>query len=300
MSSLARRLRDLGPLHGARARVAAFLAHDPARLAFLSLGEIAAEAHVGKATVSRFVHDLGYADFNEMRGELRRDLYGESVSPARRHTASGSARDGAQIEAIDAERVRPLLERHAERASTNVRDTLEAVDAEDVAALCRDLVAADRVWVYGQRLSHGVAFNLALHLQQLLPEVRLIGGTGGTTPDEVSDIRATDHALIVAHARAGSDKLALVRYLATHGVAFSLLTDLGDDAELVAGARHVLRSLTRGSGSFNDYTSSVSLAQALVATLEATAPTARSRLVQVESTLHAFSAFALEAKGGPP
>lgn len=300
MSSLARRLRDLGPLHGARARVAAFLAHDPARLAFLSLGEIAAEAHVGKATVSRFVHDLGYADFSEMRSQLRRDLYGESTSPAKRHAASGSASDDTRIDQIDAARVAPLLERHAERASANVQATLADVDAEEVAALCRDLVAAQRVWVYGQRLSYGVAFNLALHLQQLLPDVRLVGGTGGTTPDEVSDVRSGDHVLIVAHARAGSDKAALARYLGTHGVAFSLLTDLADDAELVAGARQVLRSRTRGSGSFNDYTSSVSLAQALVAALEATAPTARSRLVQVESTLHAFAAFASEAKGGSP
>lgn len=300
MRSLARRLRDLGPLRGARARVAAFLSRDPARLAFLSLGEIAAEAHVGKATVSRFVQDLGYADFSEMRGELRRDLYGESVSPARRHAASESTRDDARMDAIDAARVAPLLERHAERARANVQATLAAVDADEVAALCCDLVAAHRVWVYGQRLSYGVAFNLALHLQQLLPDVRLVDGAGGTTPDEVSDVRATDHVLIVAHARAGSDKVALARYLGTHGVAFSLLTDLGDDAELVVGAQHVLRSSTRGSGSFNDYTSSVSLAQALVATLEATAPTARSRLVQVESTLHAFAAFAPEAKGGPP
>ncbi|MCA1792259.1 MAG: SIS domain-containing protein, partial [Thioalkalivibrio sp.] len=200
----------------------------------------------------------------------------------------------------DGVRVAPLINRYVERSQANMRATLVNIDPELMAALCRVLVAAHRVWVYGQRLSFGVAFNLALHLQQLLPDVRLVDGAGGTTPDQVSQIRTTDHVVIVAHARTASDKLSLARHLGSNGVAYSLITDLGNDAELVRGASFVLRSRTRGSGSFNDFTASVALAQVLVATLEAAAPTARSRLVQVESTLHAFAAFAIESKGGHP
>lgn len=297
MASLTRRLRDIGPVHGARARVAAYMSQEPARLAFLSLAQIASEAHVGKATVSRFVQNLGYANFAELRDELREELYPPSASPARRHAAGRSRHrnDGPPPKRADVARI---LDRHAARSSRNLRTSVSRAAAEEVASLCADLIAARRVWVFGQRFSYGIAFNLVLHLRQLLPDVALLGGEGGTAADSTSSVGPDDHVLIVVHARPGRDKVPLARFLTAQGVAYSLLTDLPHDAPIVRGARRVLRTRTDGSGAFHDYSSTLSLAQALVAVLETTAPTARSRLLQVESTLHAFDAFAPEPEGG--
>lgn len=288
MITVVERMRRIGPFKGAQARLAEFLEREYAQVPFQSLGEIAEASGVGKATVSRFVQRMGYGDFSELKDELRAELYARAVSPVARHAWTRETAD-----------VRAVLEEQRTHCLADVEATLAALDPAAVATLCADLARAARVWVYGQRFSHGIAFNLALHLRQLLPDARIVDGGAGTVADGFSGVTSADHVVIVAHTRIGRDKLALARYLAERGVPYSLLTDLPDGADaFTSRARTVLRARTSGVGAFRDYAASLALVHALVAALEVAAPTARSRLTDAEIALASLDAFANTTPGG--
>lgn len=288
MITIVERMRRAGPFRGAQGRLAEFLEREYPQVPFQSLGEIAHASGVGKATVSRFVQRMGYGDFSELKDELRDELYARAVSPAARHARTRETAD-----------VRAVLERQRAGCLADVEATLAALDPASVATLCADLARAARVWIYGQRFSYGIAFNLALHLRQLLPDARIVDGGAGTVADGFSGVTSADHVVIVAHARIGRDKRPLARYLAERGVPYSLLTDLPEGSDdFVSRARTVLRARTAGVGAFHDYAASLALVHALVAALEVAAPTARSRLTDAELALNAFDAFARSSPGG--
>ena len=288
MITIVERMRRAGPLKGARGRLAEFLEREYAQVPFQSLGEIAHASGVGKATVSRFVQRMGYGDFGELKDQLRDELYVRDVSPVARHART---RDTADVRAV--------LDEQRAACVGDVEATLAALDPAAVATLCTDLARAARVWVFGQRFSYGIAFNLALHLRQLLPDARIVDGSAGTVADGFSGVTSADHVVIVAHARIGRDKLPLTRYLADRGVPYSLLTDLPEGAgDVTSRARTVLRARTAGVGAFHDYAASLALVHALVAALELAAPTARSRLTDAELALTSFDVFAHAGPGG--
>jgi DNA-binding MurR/RpiR family transcriptional regulator len=267
---------------GPQGRLAAFIEREYAKIPFMSVAEIAAACGVGKATVSRFVQRLGYESFRTFKEELQDEIYVKAVSPAARHAAGRRTAD-----------VQAILEWHRERSLANVRSTLDELDAGTVAQLCSDLFQAGRVYVYGLRLSYGLAFNLGLYLQQLLPDVRTVDGAGGTVADTFGGALPSDHVLIVAQKRVGREKVVLAQFLAERGVPFSVLTDLdGTDNPLTRQARHVLRARTEGVGAFNSYVATQALVHAVVAALEVVVPTARSRLTSAEAALGWFSTFA--------
>ena len=288
--TIVHRMRDARPFRGAQARLASYLEREYAQVPFVSMGDIATACEVGKATVSRFVQRLGYEDFGQMKEELRAELYASPTSPVERHAKSVRPGD-----------VRTVLAEHRAQELANVDATLDAIDSEVVSRFCADLARANRVHVFGQRFSYGVGFNLALLLQQLLPDVRVVDGAAGTLADAVSGFAPADHVILVAHKRVASVKDRLATLLAERSIPFSLITDLppGSRSGSFRHARHVLHARTEGVGAFNTYVSTMAVAHAVAAALEQVSPTARHRLTESELALSQFDVFGTPAaKGG--
>ncbi|HKI58483.1 MAG TPA: MurR/RpiR family transcriptional regulator [Trueperaceae bacterium] len=283
---LVTRIRDARPLPTTQERVARYLEVSYAAVPFHTADQIALAAGASKATVVRFVRRLGYEGIHELRAQLRNALYGIGDSPA--------SRFDRRQEGVD---LRTQLNRLGRQEARNIKRTVDLLDVGELQGLCTDLIRADTVWVFGQRFSHGIAFNLGLLLSQLLPRVQTVSGEGGALPDRLGAMRADDHLIIVAHRRVGAVKIALSEYARDRGTPYSVLTDLQDDVGgLVANAAHALRSVTDTAGAFNSYAASLVLAHAIAAVLERAAPTAPSRLTQAEVALQRFGSFAGEGR----
>lgn len=273
------KLQELTDLSHALQQVANFIELHYYDVPFMTVEQIAEGSRTSKATVVRLLQRLGYESFAELRDELRTDLY--QGSPAvRLHEVSAYAPHD----------VSHILNNYKAQERRNLSLTLDTIDPSVVASLCGALIAAERVWVYGQRFSYGFAFNLGLFLSQLLPNVTTVSGTGGTSADTFAHTAPADHVLIVAHKRIGAEKGMVVDYLTSRGVPFSVLTDFPDNPKF-KDAKHILRAFTDAVGVFNCYASTYLLIQAIASTLELTAPSASSRLADAEIALQRFKSF---------
>lgn len=277
------RIKDLDNLAKAQERVVDFFSLSYAELPFLSTTEIAERAKVSKATITRMVQQLGYGGFDELRDELRLALYTHTDAPAGR-VRLGSTQDFERALAV-----------HKEQELRNVKETLERLDTFIVQSLCERLVHAQRIWVYGQRFSYGIAFNLGLFLSQLLPAVFTVSGAAGTTADAFSVATSNDYVLLIAHRRVGAEKAALVRLLHGKKIPYSVITDVSD-VDPFTEAEFILRTTTNAVGAFHCYASSHAVVQALVSAMEVCAPTAVRRLTETEVALQHLHAFS--EKGG--
>lgn len=273
------KLQELTDLPHALKQVAGFLELHYYDVPFMTVEQIAEGSHTSKATVVRLLQRLGYESFAELRDELRADLYRGSPAVRLHEVTPHAPRDVSRI-----------LDDYKDQERRNLSLTLDAINPEVVAALCETLVAARHVWVYGQRFSYGLAFNLGLFLSQLLPNVTTVSGAGGTSADTFAHAKPADHVLIVAHRRIGAEKAMLTNFLTSREIAFSVLTDSPDDL-MFKDAKHVLHAFTDAVGVFNCYASTYLLIQAIASTLELTAPSASSRLADAEIALHRLRSF---------
>lgn len=276
--SLVDRIESLGTLARAQKRVTDFFTLSYAELPFLSTSEVAKRAKVSKATVTRMAQQLGYGGIDELRDELRLALYTHTDAPAER-VRLGGFQDTKRALAV-----------HKEQELHNVQATLDQLDTSTVQFLCERLVHAQRVWIYGQRFSYGLAFNLGLFLSQLLPAVYTVSGEAGTSADTFSMATSNDYVLLVAHRRVGREKALLVRLLADKGISYSVITDV-DDPILFKDAEFILHTVTSGIGAFRCYASTYAVIQALASAVEVCAPTAVRRLTETEVALQRLNAF---------
>ena len=266
---------------GPRGDVLDFLELSFSEVPFLSADDIAKRSGVSKATVVRAVQHLGYRGLKDLRAEVRTALYPRYDSPLERVRR----REAPPISGIEG-----LVDTCRDVEVDNIRATFEMVDIESVGGLCARLVEAHRVWVYGMRFSYGLAFNLGLLLSQLLPDVQVVAGEGGTTADRFSMATPNDYAVVVGHARIGAEKVALMRYLKRREIRFSLITDLVHD-EVVADAEFLFVCVTRTLTTFSSYASSYALIQFIATMLEAFMPTSVERLSESEIALKRLNAF---------
>ena len=211
--------------------------------------------------------------------ELRQELYRGSPAVRLEEIAQTATQDAAQI-----------LDAYQMQEWRNLSRTLDTLNPDDVWAFCKTLVAASRVWVYGQRFSYGFAFNFGLLLSQLLPDVTTVSGSGGTSADAFARCKRADHVIIIAHKRIGAEKAKLVHYLTSRDIPFSVITDVPTQPEF-KNASHVLQSFTEAVGVFNCYASTYLLLQAVASVLELVAPKASSTLATAEVALQRLNAF---------
>ncbi len=283
------RLKSVAGVTPTEARLADHLCHGYANVPFVSAAEVARRAAVAPATVSRFVRKLGYSDYAAFKRDVQRELYAVTSSPAARFVARSGLPE-----------VGPLLASYTLQTTTNVEATLGGLELADLEGLCTDLVGAQRVFVFAQRVAFGAGWNLALTLGQLLTDVRAVEGARASLADEFSGFRPEDHVLVLALSRIGSDVRNAIAYLRRRGVPFSVVTNVSVAAAAKAfpDACRTLFVCTRGVSAFSDMVPLLALCQLITIAVERVAPTARTRLTDGEVAYSAFATFAVAEGGG--
>lgn len=233
---IAERHRDLSPQER---RAAATLLEHLDDLATYRAAELAALAGVSKATMSRLFRSLGYADFDEVREQLRETRHrGEP-----RRVAGGGDLPG-----------------HVLREAEAVRRAIEQPALHDAVAL---LVAARRVLVVGWRNSHPVALHLRQQLTHLRADVRLAPLPGQVLAEELADLTSGDLVVAVGFSRRPAGFGAFVAEARATGADVLLLAD-PTAIEHVRLASVWLECSIATELAFDSYAAAMSLVSALV------------------------------------
>jgi DNA-binding MurR/RpiR family transcriptional regulator len=176
------RVRQILPhLHPAERRLGDFVCDFPGELASYSAQELAALAHVSKATVSRFVQRLGYETYDEARRHAR----------AERQTGSrlflNTAVDAAAEQSVTA---------HVAQGVTNLEATFLAITDSQVTAAANAILGARKVWVLGFRASHPFANYLQWQLTQVVENIVAIPGGGQTLGEHLVSVSSDDVVIV--------------------------------------------------------------------------------------------------------
>lgn len=159
-------------------KVANYLQQNPLDVLNLSVAEIAELTLTSKATVSRFFRQLGYANQQDVKVELR----------AIRHSGYPISLAHNNNDYINQE-----LER--------IKQTWENVKEQDIDKLVNAINQASRITLIGFRNSYPVAMHFRQQLLQIRGKVRLLPQPGQTLGEEIEDIAADELVILVAFRR---------------------------------------------------------------------------------------------------
>lgn len=203
--------RVYGDLPEGERKAADLILDMPSELAIWSASELAEQAGVSNATISRFIRRLGYGSFEEAR------------RAARALRAVGSPlylADGAKGAPLG------LLERHL-AVETNLIEAslamLNPLTLEEVAGL---LANARRMRVAGFRNSYFAAEYARTLLAQFRPGVEMLNAPGQTLAEGIAGVGPGDAVLIVGLRRRPSGFTEFVRAIAATGADAVLVADL--------------------------------------------------------------------------
>lgn len=173
---------NLESLTPAERRVAQVILETYPMLSLRPASVIAAESDTSPATVVRFAAKIGFEGLPGLQDSIRVEIDTTPHPPAQvyRPLAVG---DSPSVAAADA-------------TLALVTDALNRLKQEQVDEAVSLILGARRLWLYGGRLSHGIAFSFYAHLNLLRTDVHLLESWPAPVADQI--------------AHAGRDELAIV------------------------------------------------------------------------------------------
>lgn len=204
--------RAFSELSEGERRIADQVLAAPGELAFLSASELAGQAGVSNATVSRFFQRLGYRNFDAARQEARR--LRETGSPL---YLSGGAGQGTPA----GDPLSALLQEEAARLEATLRGVPQPLLAE----IAQAIAGAGQIRTLGFRNSHFLAQYLTAQLAQIRPGVAPLLMPGQTRAEAIAGLGAQDLAIVIGLRRRPADFLRTVEQIAAQRVPVLLVSD---------------------------------------------------------------------------
>ncbi|MGC9418037.1 MAG: MurR/RpiR family transcriptional regulator [Rhodovulum sp.] len=268
--SLTRRIHEAyGALPAGERRAADVVLAMPGELAVWSASELAAEASVSNATISRFVRRLGYRSFEEARREARAmRALGSPLYLAERSGVDGPGDDPAQ--AVSTE-------------TALLQTALGQLDQQTLDAISARLAQAPRVRFAGFRNSHVAADFGRRALAQMRPDVEMLNAPGQTLAEGIAGVSSEDAVVIVGLRRRPAGFRRFVRAVAATGADIVLLADPGI-REAPAEVRWTIICPVQTPQTLDSYVGAISVLRLVaLATMTRLGPAGRAYLERIES-----------------
>ncbi len=265
-SFLARIRAALPQLHPAERRLGEFLCDFPGELASYDAQELARLANVSKATVSRFVRRLDYANYEEARRHAREEQ--RSGSRLFLDHAGAAAGESSLVAAI-------------QQGKENLDRTFGAIPQAELDAVAKTILAARKTWIIGFRASHPFADYLRWQLTQAVENVVSIPGGGETLGEHLGSVSPSDCVVVIGLRRRVALTDQVLDYLAAVKPAIAYVTDEGVEPDRRADWH--FRCQTASTGPLFNHVSVMALCHLLaMRTIELAGGGGRARLRRIE------------------
>ncbi|KOF19018.1 DNA-binding protein [Ensifer adhaerens] len=262
------RVRQVLPeLHPAERRLGDFLCDFPGEVASYSAQELAALAHVSKATVSRFIQRLGYENYEEARRHARAD----KQTGSRLFLATSADTAGEQS-----------VTAHVAQGVANIEATFLAISETQINTASAALLKARKVWVIGFRASHSFATYLQWQLTQVIENISAIPGGGQTLGEHLVSFTPDDVVIVFGLRRRIALMDALLNQVEKSGARLLYITDEG--VPFLSQAEWHFRCQTLAPGPLFNHVSVMALCHLLTTRcIETAGVSGRNRLRGIEA-----------------
>jgi DNA-binding MurR/RpiR family transcriptional regulator len=266
-SFLYRVRQALPDLHPAEKRLGEFVCDFPGELASYSAQELAALAHVSKATVTRFIQRLGYENYEEARRHAR----AEKQTGSRLFLASSA--DPTSSQSVTA---------HIAQGIANLEATFLSISDAQIETVAATMMQARKVWVLGFRSSHPFASYLQWQLTQVIEDIVAIPGAGQTLGEHLVSLREDDVVIFFAMRRRIAQIDLILAQIRKSKAKLLYITDEGASFETAASWH--FRCQTLAPGPLFNHTSIMALCHLLITRcLEKAGVEGRKRLRNIET-----------------
>ena len=253
-------------LPGSEARVADVLLNHPGRLATHSATELAADAGVSKAAVTRLLKRLGYDSHAAARSEARLARQWGAPLYLQSDASPGDGRKAAYAQHVAADQ-------------QSLAHTLHGLDEAALDGSVLALARASRVLVLGFRNSAWLALYARIQLGLLRPAVDLAPLPSQTLSESLVGLGRGDVILAVGMRRRVPGFAAAIQAARAEGARIVLLTDPTGVAD-VPCVDWTLGCHCRGAAMFDTYVAAVSVINFLCAQVAAQLGTAALHRLQ--------------------
>lgn len=246
-----------------------------------SITRLAEAAGVSTPTVARMVQKLGYSGFPDFQAALRGELEARMSNPIEKHDAwAHKAPEGH------------MLNRFADQALTNIRQTLSQVDPDAFDAATALIADPERrVFVTGGRITQALADYLELHLQVIRPGVGHVRHNPAGASHALLDMGPGDVLVIYDIRRYETHALQLARLAAERGVEIVLFTDQWL-SPVQAHARHSFAARIEAPSAWDSSAALMLLTETLIAAVQQELwDTTRQRMASLEDIFDRTTVF---------
>jgi DNA-binding MurR/RpiR family transcriptional regulator len=195
-----------------RRLVTAVLAQ-PRQAALATVTDLARDAGVHEATVSRLARKLGFRGFAAFRTALQTEFLPTEETATRLQRTLQSAAGSGVLVALVAEETAALSRLHAH------------IDEERIAAAADLLVGARRLYIFGRGNAEALALAMAKRFRRFGRDVHLLTGDARNLAEGVLGMEPGDVLLVYALRRAPRPYAALVDHARSRGVPVIAVSD---------------------------------------------------------------------------
>ncbi|MFL9924791.1 MurR/RpiR family transcriptional regulator [Herbaspirillum lusitanum] len=265
--SFVRRVRSrLDELSATERQLADFLLEFPGELASYAGNELAELAGVSPSTVSRFIRRIGYENYEEARRHVREEQ--ETGSPLFQASPASSKRG------------KPVAT-HFQQSQANLASTFERLSDAVMGEICKAIVNAPQVLIFGSRSSHAFAVYLRWQIIQVLPRVTALPGPGETVAEYLSGLGERDCVIVFGTRRQTSQMDKVLSAASKAGARLLYISD--QTSADYAGATWSLQCECRGPGVLDNHVAVMALCDLISSmVIEGSGSAGRKRLAAVE------------------
>ena len=265
-------------------KIADFFARNYDELVFENLSSISRKAEVSKPTVLRFINKLGFERFVQFHRSLRQELEMNQDTLHIRYSLKKNLLEDTKKEDIIGHTFGNTVK--------NLESVYGRMDRDEFAAIATAIARVQgRLYLFGQRSSHALAYLFFNMIRRVLPKTCLIPRGCTTEPDILIDVCHRDILFAVFRHPYGKEVHQLMGYFREKGAEVVLLTD----SEFNPGsdlATHQLVVNTEGVSVFTSSTTILAVLESLnIAVLGAVETDVADRLETTEDLFKTFGIY---------
>lgn len=239
-----------------------------------SLRQVADDARVSPATLSRLARHLGFDDYAALQGAMREDLR-RSITPPFTARAE-TLRSGHSGQSTD------FLARFADASRTNITALVSGLDGPRLDDAVRRLFEARKTVLIGGLGSTG-AVEYAGYMASFLGDTWRVAGRGGMSyAADLAELSEQDAVLVLTKVPSASASVRAAKLASDCGAYIVVVTD----SHTCPALKHASNSFLLpcdGPGFFTSYVTTIFFLEALLAALVRIAgPEALDRMANVE------------------